>query len=79
MRKPKPEGMSESRSGWFNYVKNEYEYIETPTDFSNYVPQLGGRGLYQIYVNHEGMQPIAAALKVLQLSLGEGREREVSQ
>jgi len=56
---------------WFNYVRNEYEYIETPADFSDYVPQLGGRGMYQIYVSHYGMKPIDAALKVLKASIGE--------
>lgn len=56
---------------WHNFVTGEYEYIETPKDFSDYVPQIGGRGLHQIYVEHDGMEPIEAACKVLSLAVGE--------
>lgn len=53
---------------WNNFVTGEIEFIETPKDFSNYVPQIGGLGLYQIYVK-DGMKPLDAALKVLYESL----------
>ena len=61
---------SSNKNYWYNFVTDEYEYIETPKDFSNYVPQLGGRGLYELYVNHMGMTPIDAATKVLKISVG---------
>ncbi len=41
--------IKEERANWYNYVTGKYEFVETPTDFSDYVPQIGGRGLYQIY------------------------------
>ena len=62
--------MKEDHAYWYNFVTDKYEYIETPKDFSNYVPQIGGRGLYEIYTEHKGMKPIEAALKVLSLVVG---------
>ncbi len=55
---------------WHNFVTGEKEFIETPTDFSDYVPQVGGLGLYKIYVEHEKMEPIEACLKVLETACG---------
>jgi len=48
---------------WFNFRTGKNEYV-TPTDYSDYVPQIGGVGMYQIFVA-EGMSPARAALKVL--------------
>ena len=59
----------DEKNYWYNFVNKEHEYIETPLDFSNYVPQIGGRGLYQLYVQ-QGMKPIDAAIKVLSISVG---------
>lgn len=56
---------------WHNFRTGEGEYREAPKDFSDYVPQIGGRGLYQLYVEHKGMGPLEAALKVLSLCVGE--------
>jgi hypothetical protein len=61
--------MKDNRMFWYNFATGEYEYIETPEDLSDYVPQIGGRGLYQVYVE-QGSKPIDAAKKVLELSAG---------
>ena len=61
----------EDKMYWHNFVTGKDEYIETPKDFSDYVPQIGGRVLYQLYVEHKGMKPIEAACKVLEMSVGE--------
>lgn len=55
----------DNRGFWHNYRTGQSEFIETPTDFSDYVPQIGGRGLYQLHVDHMGMTPIDACIKVL--------------
>lgn len=59
------------RTYWHNFRTGEDEYIETPKDFSDYVPQVGGLGMYKILVEHEGMSPIDAAIKVLSVAVGE--------
>lgn len=56
---------------WFNYRTRQYDYRDTPTDFSDYVPQIGGVGLYKIYVDCYGMTPIEAAIKVLSAAVGD--------
>lgn len=56
--------MEDNSLYWFNYVKQEYEFRESPTDFSDYVPQIGGRELYQLYVK-TGKSPAEAAIAVL--------------
>ena len=58
------------KSYWHNFVTGKMEYIETPKDFSDYVPQIGGLGLYLIYVE-QGVEPIEAALMALLKSVGE--------
>jgi hypothetical protein len=60
----------DNRNYWHNYRTGQDEYIETPSDFSDYVPQIGGRGMYQIHVNHYGMTPIDACVKVLEAAVG---------
>jgi hypothetical protein len=58
------------QNAWYNYRTGRYDQLEeSPEDFSDYVPQIGGRGLYQIWVD-QGMDPKEAALKVLKQSLG---------
>lgn len=59
----------DNRGFWHNYRTGEQEFIETPTDFSDYVPQIGARGLYQCYVA-QGMTPHAACIKVLEVVAG---------
>ena len=58
---------------WYNYRTEEHETIETPEDFSDYVPQIGGLGMYNIYVM-QGTAPIDAALKVLKIACGVAEE-----
>ena len=41
-------------NGWFNYRTGEMEYIDTPTDFSDYMPQgVPYQMLYKLYQEHE--------------------------
>lgn len=65
----------DTRMYWHNFVTGENEYIETPEDFGDYVPQIGGRDLYQLYVEHKGMKPIEAAIKVLEFACGIDKEQ----
>ena len=61
--------MENTKGFWLNFTTKEYDFIDTPTDFSNYVPEEG-RALYGLYISHKQMQPIDAALKVLRLYTG---------
>ena len=55
---------------WYNYAKKEYEYITTPTDFSEYIPQNeASLKLYEIY-QIQGYSPIEAAKKILEICVG---------
>jgi hypothetical protein len=59
-----------SLSGWFNYKTKEYDYRETPTDFSDYIPQeFAAQDLYRMY-QEQGMQPIEAAMKIWAIAAG---------
>jgi len=62
--------MQNNKAYWHNFVTGKGELIETPEDFSDYVPQNGGRGLYEFYVKHQGMKPIEAARKGLETVIG---------
>lgn len=62
----------DKRIYWFNYVKQDYEYVETPTDFSQYIPQSqAAQSLYTLLINHMNKAPIEAALHVLNACVGE--------
>lgn len=59
-----------NRLNWFNYKIAEYEYIETPVNFVDYIPQIGAaQSLYNLYLQM-GDQPIEAARKVLEACVG---------
>ena len=65
----------ESESFLYNYVTEEYEpvVVSELKDWSDYVPQTGGRGLYKILVEHKGYTPIGAAKEVLEAATGKGK------
>ena len=65
--------MNTNKGYWYNYRTKDYDYIDTPEDFSDYVPHPAGKALYEIYVEHKGMKPIEAALKVLTTACGEDK------
>ena len=55
---------------WYNFKKEEYEYIETPVDFSDYLPQYdAAQALYRLYIE-TGDSPIQACVKVLERVVG---------
>lgn len=55
---------------WFNYKKNDYDFIETPKDFHDYIPQYpAAQNLYGLYIKM-GETPINACRKVLEACLG---------
>jgi len=59
-------------NAWYNFRTKEYEYLkDAPEDYSDYVPYPAGRALYRIYVEHEGMKPAEAAIKVLSTAIGD--------
>lgn len=59
-----------SEKPWYNYRTEQYDYLSSsPEDYSDYVPQIGGRGLYQLYVEM-GVAPAEAAIMVMKMALG---------
>lgn len=57
---------------WYNYVTSKYEYRETPSDFTNYIPQQPAAiSLYNLLIEHKGMTPVGAALQVLKACVGD--------
>lgn len=60
-----------SQMYWHNYKTGEAEYIDTPEDFTNYIPQVpAAQKLYKLYVEHMNLLPINAACKVLEVCIG---------
>lgn len=55
---------------WHNYKTGEREYIETPTDFTNYIPQYpAAQWIYQ-HLLMMGKSPIDAAYETLSVCIG---------
>lgn len=53
---------------WFNERTQQFEYIDTPSDFSDYLPQIPAAiNLYKLYIEHEKLEPIRAYLKVMEM------------
>ncbi len=66
--------LQDRRGYWFNFKTGEYEYIETPANFENYISQLpAAQGLYKVYLQM-GDESIVAATKVLKATIGEKPE-----
>jgi hypothetical protein len=60
---------------WYNYIKEDYEHITTPTDFSAYIPQTAAvQSLYFLYVEHMHLSPLDAAEKVLEICFNSRKE-----
>ena len=61
----------ESAMAWYNFATKEYEYLyDTPTDFTNYIPQdPSAIGLYECYIEL-GETPVEAAVAVLSVCAG---------
>ena len=58
------------RNNWWNHRTCKWEYIETPTDFTNYIPQLlAALEMYQLCIDL-GMTPTEAVLRVLSFWVG---------
>ena len=57
---------------WHNFRTGETDYREEGSieDYGDYVPQGAGRSLYDLYVLHEKMNPLEAALRVLSAIAG---------
>ena len=58
---------------WYNYRTQQHEWLyETPTDFHDYVSQnQSAQALLDLYINHMGLTPLEAAIKVLKAQIGE--------
>jgi len=68
------EHVTDNRGDWFNHATQQYEHIETPTDFTNYLRQDPAvQDLYRYYIR-SGDTPAEAAFKVLIAFVGEVRE-----
>lgn len=53
-----------SKMYWFNIKTGESEFIEMPSDFTDYLPQnIAAQNLYLLY-QEMGDSPIEAAIKV---------------
>ena len=50
---------------WYNFRAGKYEPLnEPPKSFEDYIPKEG-LNLYNLYIQHLGIEPIEAAKKVL--------------
>ena len=57
-------------NSWWNYKTCEWEHTETPTDFTDYIPQSGyAQGAYRCCIEL-GMTPARAAIRVLSVCVG---------
>jgi len=66
--------MTDNRAYWYNFVTQQHDYIETPTDFTNYISQdQSAQGLYRCYLQM-GDAPIDAAIKVMKACVGDVSE-----
>lgn len=64
---------TKSLAAWFNYKTSEYDYRETPTDFSDYILQEpAAQAMYEI-CQEMGDSPMDATMKVLTVQI-EGRK-----
>lgn len=54
------------KMSWYNYDTEKYEAIDTPDDFTSYIPNIpAARSLYSLLVKM-GNEPIEAARQVLE-------------
>lgn len=60
-------------NSWYNYRTQQYEWLyETPNDLHDYVSQnRSAQALLDLYINHMGLAPLEAAIKVLKAQIGE--------
>jgi hypothetical protein len=56
---------------WYNYDTEDYDFIDTPEDYSPYVPTGAARNLFHLYVDHKGWSQLDAALEVLSVCVGD--------
>ena len=60
-----------NKGSWYNYKIGEYEAIEAPSDFADYIPQYGAaQNMYRLHMKL-GDEPIIAALKVHMACVGD--------
>lgn len=59
---------------WYNFTTGEYDSLigaPAPDQVVNYIPTTpGARELFNLYVNHKGMQPLDAMIDVLERVAG---------
>ena len=56
---------------WYNFKTGKYDYIETPADFMDYIPQSpSAQSLYKLYIEARGKSPVEACCKVLEIVAG---------
>lgn len=68
------ENKMDNKGYWYNFKTESYEYIESPTDFADYIPQSPpAQSLYKLYIEI-GDDPLEASIKVLKASIGEKPE-----
>lgn len=62
-----------SAISWYNYRTQQHEWLyETPVDLHDYVSQnRSAQALLDLYINHMGLTPTDAAIKVLKAQIGE--------
>jgi hypothetical protein len=54
---------------WHNFATGETDYREPPTtdeEAEQYIPQMGGVGLYRIYREHGKLDILQAMIRVLE-------------
>ena len=56
---------------WYNFKTEKTEFIDTPLDFANYLPQEpAALSLYKLYIEHKGFSALESACKVLETCCG---------
>jgi len=60
-----------NKMNWYNERTGEWESRETPSDFSDYLPQNPATlNLYKLYIEHDGLEPARAYVKVMEIVCG---------
>ena len=52
---------------WYNFDTDHYDFIAPiDLDYAPYLPKGPARNLYHLYIDHQGLSPLDAGIKVLE-------------
>ena len=62
----------DKRRYWYNFKTGEYDFIRSPDNMKDYIPQnSAAQGLYDCYIKM-GKSPTEASIETLKACVGEG-------